>query len=259
MKALAIAITLALPAALTVLAPLVAGGCEQASEARRGEQSSSGTDQQPVDARAAAPAAQIVHAALHPSHDPNAPCTCADAKERNGWCSKCNVGYIAGRRVEYAKLFETLDPHGHDFMLESLKCPVCHNAAGSEGYCDDCRIGFVHQMAYFTRLTYGLAQGRTIDPASLSCAVCRANMAESGWCDACGRGMVGNVAYSDRAVFDSTAREYKVLLAAIERAPTCEICACAMVVHRSCPICGISYELNQAAQPTSTGPGLNPQ
>src|SRR5262249_11438698 len=157
------------------------------------------------------------------------------------WCMHCNVGYVAGHRIESARLFETMDPHGHDVQAASLLCENCHRAIESDGYCDICKVGFVDHKAYFTRLTYGLAQGTPVDAAQLSCPTCRANSNSTGWCAGCKRGMVGNVAFTNREVFDRTAREYRVLLGAIDRLPTCEVCACTMMVHRACTVCGISY------------------
>lgn len=199
------------------------------------------------------------HASLHPSHDPQAPCTCATAKLRNHWCQRCNAGYVAGHRVENARLFETVDPHGHHVTIESLDCESCQLAARSDGFCDACRVGFVNRVAYFTRLTHGLAQGQAIDPASLTCAACQAHAASSGWCEPCNRGMVGNVALANRATFDRAAEEYQVLLTAIDRVGTCELCACAMVVHTTCPRCRISYARADSHPRPEDGPAGSSQ
>ena len=187
-------------------------------------------------------AAAIDPARLHPGFDPQSPCTCDVARMSNGWCWHCNIGYIAGRRVECARLFETLDPHGHQLDLQSLNLEVCHDAMRNDGYCDAVGIGFVKGLAFFTRLTYGLGMGTPIEPSAISCAECRAHVDDPGWCDRCHRGMVGNVAITDRDLFERTAREYRILLMAMERAKTCEWCAAAMVVHHTCPNCRISYE-----------------
>jgi hypothetical protein len=188
----------------------------------------------------AAPA-EVDHAGLHPSHDPQAPCTCATAKLHNHWCRRCNVGYVAGHPVENATLFGAVDPHGHQVSVESLRCESCQLAVRTNGFCEVCRVGFVNRVAYFTRLTHGLAQGQAIDPASPTCAACQSHAGRSGWCERCNRGIVGNVAIADREAFDRTAKEYRVLLAAIDRTGTCELCACAMVVHSTCPRCRIKY------------------
>ncbi|MCI0365911.1 MAG: hypothetical protein L0219_18785 [Phycisphaerales bacterium] len=177
----------------------------------------------------------------HPTFDPQAACACESARQRNEWCPKCNVGYIAGQRVEWGILFETLDPHGHDVNLSSITCEACRGAIDRDGYCDSCGMGFVKRQAYFTRLTHGLAKGRVVEAAGLGCAVCRSHAGKTGWCGGCGQGMVGNVAIGDRTTFDRTAQEFGVLQRAIEKAASCELCGCAMVVHRTCPDCGISY------------------
>jgi hypothetical protein len=178
----------------------------------------------------------------HPGYDPNASCTCADARMINGWCRRCNAGFVAGRQVECALLFDALDPHGHDLMIGELECAACRDAARTNGFCDVDGMGFVDVKAYFTRLTHGLATGQAIDVQVIRCGRCRENsQADSGWCEACGRGMVGNVAIEDQAVFDATAKEFAILEAAISRAPSCELCACAMVVHRACPTCRTDY------------------
>lgn len=184
----------------------------------------------------------VDHTRLHPGSDPHSSCTCDAAKLRNGWCWRCNVGYIAGARIESATLFEALDPHGHELDNECLQLQMCRDVIRADGYCDAVGIGFVGGKAYFTRLTYGVARGQVLDPATLACPICRSHIAQSGWCAGCRRGIVGNVAFSDRDLFDRTSHEYCRLLQAIERAPVCDMCALAMVAHSTCPMCRMSYE-----------------
>lgn len=181
-------------------------------------------------------------AALHPSSDPASDCACAEGKAHSRWCKRCNMGYVAGLKIESAKLFEAMDPHGHELNVASMECAECRNAARSNGFCSECGIGFYQSMAYFSRLTWGLAQGSETDAAQFSCEWCRAHLQSNGWCDACARGLIGSVSYRDRTIFDATAREFDVLHAAINRLPQCEVCACAMVMHRTCPLCSISYQ-----------------
>ncbi len=203
-----------------------------------------------INSNALQSSASLNHAAQHPSFDPNAPCTCDTAKYVNGWCHKCNVGFIAGHRVESALLFETLDAHGHLVDLSQVECESCQTAIKSNGFCTRCGRGYVDGLTYFSRLTHGLAQGMALDQASVTCELCRSHFDQTGWCDACGsgRGIVGNVAISDRKTFEVTAGEYKLLFAAIEKVKTCELCACAMVVHRTCPICLIDYSGDKPVQ-----------
>lgn len=102
-------------------------------------------------------------------------------------------------------------------------------------------MGFYKKQAYFTKLTHGIAQGIAVDPAVMKCSTCKSHVGETGWCETCNKGIVGNVAISDHDVYQTTAPEFDVLLAAIEKADTCEECACAMVMHRKCPKCQIDY------------------
>lgn len=188
---------------------------------------------------------------LHPNSDPLAACACAKAAQRNAWCRRCNVGYIAGHRVESANLFEALDPHGHEVDLNVMDCESCRRASASGGYCVECRIGFVNGLAYFTRLTWGVAQGIVVTPEDFPCEQCRSFVTRTGWCETCGRGVVGNVVLTDRDNYLATAREYATMLAAIEKVPACDWCACAMVLHSTCPMCLISYE-SDFPKPVST-------
>jgi hypothetical protein len=183
--------------------------------------------------------------------DSSADCTCPSASLHNAWCRRCNTGYIAGHQVQSALLFETVDPHGHEIDVSAMECESCKRATVSRGYCTACNVGFVDGMAYFTRLTYGLAQGVPVQVDSLECVRCRSFMDSTGWCDVCDRGVVGNVVLIDRTTYESTAREYRTLLLAIDRGTQCELCACAMVVHRTCPKCLISYESTESAPLTT--------
>lgn len=141
-------------------------------------------------------------------------------------------------------LFDALDPHGHVIDLGTLTCDACREAVRSDGYCDACGMGFVDEQAYFTRLSHGLAQGHAVRLSDIDCGGCRAAARDAPrWCDRCDRGMIGSVSISSRAVFDRTKSEFDVLDAAIQRTAACELCACAMVVHSTCPVCWISYEV----------------
>jgi hypothetical protein len=183
-------------------------------------------------------------ARLHPGFDPNSACTCDTDKYYNGWCWHCNVGYVAGHKVESSMLFMILDPHGHDLDNQLIKDQLCPDALPADDWCVNAAMGFVAGKTYFTRLTWGLAKGTPANVALLPCAMCRSHGGdEPGWCDHCQRGIVGNVVFTDRALFETTAAEYRNLLAAIEREKVCQTCACVMVVHRKCMKCNISYEL----------------
>jgi len=251
--------------ALCLVVLLAAAGC--GSEAIQAQHADPTPDQKPADELAvaelrgdaqplAAPAASLApveHRLLHAGFDPESPCTCPAAVLSHQWCWRCNVGYIAGRRIECTMLFEALDPHGHELDNESLQLQMCREAIRSDGHCDAVGFGFVGGKAYFTRLTWGLAKGQTVDPAALGCGTCGSHASEPGWCDSCSRGIVGNVAFAERDLFERTRHEYQILAAAIDRAPVCEFCACAMVAHLTCPKCQISYESGASAASTRQG------
>ena len=53
-----------------------------------------------------------------------------------------------------------------------MTCISCREAWATDGYCYDCRIGYVDGHGYFTSLTYLLARGEVRDPATITCGVC---------------------------------------------------------------------------------------
>ena len=60
-------------------------------------------------------------------------------------------------------------------------------------------IAFVSGVAWFSRLTWEMARGKTFDPAANACAVCRRSAQTHGWCEEHGQGLVGGVVMRDRA------------------------------------------------------------
>lgn len=203
-------------------------------------------------------------------------CTCARAKLRNGWCSACRVGYVAGIPVRSAMLFEALDAHGHDIDPSSIECAECRAAIGADGFCPTCRRGFVQGQLYFSRLTYAIAKGSFADPAAISCLRCRGILEaeparaqrridaikdhrpprasavpggstarfgddEAAWCGDCRIGYVGNVAFRDRAMLAVGRAECDRLLRAIAMADRCASCAVAFFMGARCPRCRIDY------------------
>ena len=179
------------------------------------------------------------------------PCTCAAARKANGWCDRCEIGYVASIEVRSSILFETLDAHGHEIDPESASlqsCPGCVVALKNDGYCPQTRCGFVGKLAYFSRLTYLLAKGERTDLSRITCTVCTANAADTtlpvhgrGWCDECKVGLIGNVAFRDPKMFKAAAKEYERLLKAIKTSERCGTCGAAQFYGRRCPICRISY------------------
>jgi len=182
----------------------------------------------------------------HPPVDAQPPtttsnCTCQSAQLKNGWCDDCDVGYVAAQRISSKLLFDTLDAHGHDINLDAITCISCLTAIPNEDFCEQSRMGIVDGKAYFSRLTHVLAKGEVHDASQLNCATCRGNSEDIGWCDACRVGMIGNVALTNRHDFESATTYFRVLQSAIEKAASCEMCACAMVVDSRCPYCKITY------------------
>ena len=144
--------------------------------------------------------------------------TCGMAPTRNGWCDGCRVGYLATVEIRSAKLFEAIDPYGHEMHPDKMACVSCREAIPKDGYCYECRIGFVDGHGYFTKLTYLLAQGEVRDPATITCDVCSKSACDTTlpvtdlvWCNACGRGMVGNVEFHDKKDYDAARKEFELL------------------------------------------------
>jgi len=177
------------------------------------------------------------------------PCACPANQVRGGWCDACDVGYVASVRIESRELFEAIDAHGHDVNPSSFRCESCKEAIKSDGFCRDCKVGFVGQQAYFSRLTYLLAKGAVTPPGSMTCDECRKHIQEPGWCAKCDVGMVGHVAYRDKARFTEAVKAYEALRKAIRTADECPSCAIAIAVDRTCRRCKKSYEGGEIVRP----------
>lgn len=169
-------------------------------------------------------------------------CTCEVSKSRGGWCSACDVGYVAGIAIKSEMLFEALDAHGHHIHPDSMKCESCRKALASDGFCDRCQWGFVGKQLYHSKLTYYLAKGRPKTKSAISCPTCKAHTGKPAWCEACKIGGVGDVAYTDKRAFQSAAVEYGRLLQAVELSAKCEDCGVAFFMETKCLKCNISYE-----------------
>lgn len=188
-----------------------------------------------------------------PAPPPAGSCAqCAAARLTNLWCEACNVGYVAGVRFDSRMLFEAVDAHGHDLVLSTISCPTCKAEMERDGFCDTCRRGWIRKQAYYSRLTYRLAQGRALDPAAISCPACRQNATRYGWCGRCGVGMVGNVAISDRAAFDDGCRGFELMLAAIDASRRCKTCALAVLNDAKCFACGLTYRAGRRVDQPGT-------
>ena len=175
-------------------------------------------------------------------------CRCVTAKLTNGWCSQCEVGYVASVKIPSYMLFEALDAHGHTVSPDRIKCESCQKVLQNDGFCERCKIGFVRKKAYFSRLTYCLARGDVKDLSKITCSSCR-QLKEPGWCDHCKMGLVGNVAFRDRESLAQAAKEYRLLLSAVETLKRCEMCAVARFTGSKCPKCQISYRDGKRDEP----------
>jgi hypothetical protein len=144
-----------------------------------------------------------------------------------------------------------MDAHGHDIDPDAKNCDSCRAAMQSVGFCEKCHLGFVNGQLYFSRLTYLVARGRQSDPSKLDCPICRKNSEKFGWCDQCGRGMVGNVGYTTKDLHSQACKEYGFLLAALDVAKRCELCACCMFTGATCPKCNIAHRRGQLPVPAS--------
>src|SRR5213594_4275094 len=101
--------------------------------------------------------------------------SCEEAKRINGWCEEANAGYVASLEVRSRFLYEVLDAHGHNIDSSAVTCDACRAALKNNGFCKSHRMGYVGGKAYMSPLTYYLALGRAINPATLTCPVCRMN------------------------------------------------------------------------------------
>ena len=182
------------------------------------------------------------------------PCTCDAARLQNGWCESCKVGYVAGVKIPSPVLFEILDAHGHPVQFDNMKCQSCRVAYKSNGFCKRHRVGYVGQLAYFSRLTYYLAQGKSQERTRNTCKACRENSKTHGWCKVCSIGRVGNVTFKDEKIQAKAAKQYQRLLASIAKLADCEMCAAALFSSSRCPLCKISYKRGSKASQEQEAP-----
>ncbi len=156
----------------------------------------------------------------------------------DGWCRDCDAGFVAGYRVPSRALFETLDAHGHEIDVASLRCDSCRAAVKSDGFCSRCRRGYVDEMAYLSRLTYHVARGKARDVDTIGCDRCRENVRDHGWCQRCQVGMVRHFEVPRREDFEPALAAFRNLEAALAVLPSCERCATATFTGGRCRIHG---------------------
>jgi hypothetical protein len=174
----------------------------------------------------------------HPASDPGAPCACAAANSRNGWCPRCNVGWIGGLKVVDADLFELIDPHGHDYQPATIECVACRAAMERDGFCEVCRTGYIADRLYVTRLSWACGRAQPGPEPEPACAACRAGRGPGAWCAACSVGRLGPHWYAQRAVFDVFLEERDRLERAIAVGRECRVCSLSLMMGRRCNACG---------------------
>jgi len=91
--------------------------------------------------------------------------------------------------------------------------------------------------------------------AALDCAECRTAAGSDGFCARHGRGFVGGRAYLSRLAYhlargepEAVQAELRVVERAIAESARCELCAAAMVLDGTCPVCRISYREGTAVE-----------
>ena len=166
---------------------------------------------------------------------------CEVAKLGHGWCDQCEVGYVAGLRIESPLLYEAAHTHGHPMDPAEMQCESCRAAMAGDGRCEQCDIGWVDNEAHFTTLSYQVAKGRTRDIDELTCPRCHQNGHSFGWCEECARGMVGNVEILDRGDYEKSVEAFQKLLLARQEVDRCEVCAVAICNDGKCMRCNIEY------------------
>ena len=178
-----------------------------------------------------------------------ADCTCKAARLNGGWCSECNVGYVAAVGIESADLFEALDAHGHEIDPQRIECSSCQKALRSDGFCERCRMGFVKKQAYLSRLTYHLALGKQTAAENITCKTCTDLAGKTGWCDKCRIGWIGFVSTDRKKDYAKAARAYAIVVAAVKMLQKCDTCAVAMVTGARCPSCNLFYKDGKPTEP----------
>jgi hypothetical protein len=195
--------------------------------------------------------AALLHCVLLLLADPPAVlpgCQCESIKKTNGWCHQCSIGYIAGVEIKSYGLVEALDTHGHAVDPAGLECEACRAAAASNSICKRCGWGIAGNKIYGSRLTYYLALGEARDLGAVTCAACRGHARSTGWCQSCQIGWVGHFAFRERAKWEPAAKEYSLLLLAVDTLKRCEDCALARYYGSYCPKCNQWYKDGQPAE-----------
>lgn len=83
--------------------------------------------------------------------------SCTAAREKNGWCADCKVGYVDG---------------------EKTKCRSCFDirTSGKSGWCDGCKVGYSSGLKTSCKNCFDLMKAK-----------------EGGWCDGCKVGYAAGI------------------------------------------------------------------
>lgn len=180
--------------------------------------------------RAANWLACVVAASFAASAWAEGPC-CEKVKPDNGWCTKCNVGYVNGVTIKSEALHKALRGEKTPATIE---CATCKTAMKENGTCEACHVSFARNLMFHSPVAYRLALGSHKDLEKITCEGCKKNAKGQGWCEVCRVGMVGCCAYSDREQFTHAGEAMKILETAIKATEKCEGCAVATVTDGTC-------------------------
>lgn len=170
-----------------------------------------------------------------------ADCTCKVAKVSDGWCTDCNVGYVAGVTMKSHKLFDALMGMKIDDP-STIKCESCKEAMATNGECEHCHIAFAGGKAYHSMPACCVARGDVVDAAKVTCEACKANLGGHGWCDKCNAGVVGDRVFKDKDSYKKSLMAQELIERAAKAADKCEGCAVAMVTDGECEHCKITFK-----------------
>lgn len=174
------------------------------------------------------------------------------------WCDTHGVGYVATIAIRSKMLHDAMDAHGHEIDLARHPCETCREASASDGYCLQCRFGFVEQLVYFSPLTYCVARGRIETPDTIECATCKKHSQSAGWCDTCQVGRVGSLALDDPALFATAQKAFEHLTTALTHLERCKVCCTAAFTGGACRFCERSFPAPPRPAPPPAGADPTP-
>ena len=112
--------------------------------------------------------------------------SCKAAAEKNGVCTKCNVG-MADKHLYHSLAAHTL-ALGESVDKESIKCEGCRKASDNDGFCDESDTGTVAGRWFKPRKVYDEAKTAhelIAKAAGVKCEGCAVAMVKDGTCASC--------------------------------------------------------------------------